>query len=362
VRQQSHHPSQLDLRTCRLVSKMSGLMKASVFQLTLCWVISLSFGEVTLRRLYGPGGNDSVTICPDDDYTLVFDCVVTRSTAFQWTLDEVVQPFLVTQLHQLGEYTEMFVTVVITEQDPVAQMFESRFEVPTRELNVFLEHRATPLEVVCKTLRTTKTISISGGLTNPPDVDTHVDYPMNEFTVMWSVVGIENIVNFVVFVENNQTGKFQTAIVGPAQTETPFFIEPDATMFNVTVVAYDTCQKSSSTTVSVIIQRDRIKSKTLTETSTSPLAPICTSSDVIRLSQSVVPPPRCVVVDNLENNQGCCIALGVITVLAFFALLITGIMIALCWKHTRTPNCVSPAQDTSLEMPEVEDDQKTVNQ
>jgi hypothetical protein len=360
VRQQSHHPSQLDLRTCRLVSKMSGLMKASVFQLTLCWVISLSFGEVTLRRLYGPGGNDSVTICPDDDYTLVFDCVVTRSTAFQWTLDEVVQPFLVTQLHQLGEYTEMFVTVVITEQDPVAQMFESRFEVPTRELNVFLEHRATPLEVVCKTLRTTKTISISGGLTNPPDVDTHVDYPMNEFTVMWSVVGIENIVNFEISVENSQTGK-QTTIVGPAQTETSFYIEPDATMFNVTVVAYDTCQKNSSTTVSVIVQRDQMESKSLAETSTSPLTDltpsICTSTSVIHSPPSVA--LKC---ESLENNQGCCIALGVITVLAFIVFLIPGIFIALCWKHKRTPKCVSPAQNTSLEMPELEDDLKTVNQ
>ena len=142
-----------------------------------------------------------------------------------------------------------------------------------------------------------------GGLTNPPDVDTRVDYQMNELTVRWSMVGIENIVNFVVIVENSQTRK-QTAVVGPAQTETSFFIEPDATMFNVTVIAYDTCQKNSSTTVSVIVQRDRIKSKTLTETSTSLLAHICTSTDVIRLSQSVVPPPTCVGVENLENNQG----------------------------------------------------------
>ena len=135
-------------------------------------------------------------------------------------------------------------------------------------------------------------------------MDTHVDHLMNELTVMWSMVGVENIVNFVVIVEKSQTGKFQTTVVGPAQTEASFVIEPDATMFNVTVVAYDTCQKSSSTKVSVIVQRDRIKSKTLTETSTSPLAPISTSTDVIRLSQSVVPPSTCVGVEILESNQG----------------------------------------------------------
>ena len=149
-------------------------------------------------------------------------------------------------------------------------------------------------------------VTALGGLTNPPDVDTHVDHQMNELTVRWSMVGIENIVNFVVIVENSQTGK-QTAVVGPAQTETSFFIEPDATMFNVTVVAYDTCQKSSSTTVSVIVEREQIKSKSLPETSTSPLkdfASICTSTDVILLSQSVVPSPKCVVVKNIENNQG----------------------------------------------------------
>ena len=120
------------------------------------------FGDVTLRRLYGPGGNDSVTICPDDDYILVFDCVVTGSTSYQWTLDTVIQPILVTEPIQVREITEMFVTVVLIEHDPVAQMFESQFQVPTRELRAALEHRGTPLEVVCKTPRTTKTISISG--------------------------------------------------------------------------------------------------------------------------------------------------------------------------------------------------------
>ena len=142
-----------------------------------------------------------------------------------------------------------------------------------------------------------------GGLTTPPNVDTHVNNDTNQLTVMWSVVGIENIVNFVVSVENSQTGK-QTAVVGPAQTEASFVIEPDATMFNVTVVAYDTCQKSSSTTVPVIVQREQIESKSLAETSTSPLkdfASICTSTDVIRLYQSVVPSPTCV---GVENNQG----------------------------------------------------------
>ena len=123
-------------------------------------------GDVTLRRLYGPGGNDSVTICPDDDYILVFGCVVTGSTAYQWILNEVIQPILVTQSHQLGEITETFVTVVLTEQDRVAQKFDSRFQVPTRELKVVLDHRGSPLEVVCKTLRTTKTIHISGTYQN----------------------------------------------------------------------------------------------------------------------------------------------------------------------------------------------------
>ena len=136
-------------------------------------------------------------------------------------------------------------------------------------------------------------------------MDTHVDYPMNELTVMWSMVGIENIVNFVVFVENNQTGKFNTTVVGPAQTEKSFYIEPYATMYNVTVVAYDICQKNSSTTVSVMVQRDQMESKSLAETSTSlltDLAPsICTSTGVIHSPHSVAPPPKC---ENLENNQG----------------------------------------------------------
>ena len=40
----------------------------------------------------------------------------------------------------------------------------------------------------------------------------------------------------------------------------------------------------------------------------------------------------------LFSSAGCCIALGVITVLAFFALLIAGIIIALCWKRKGIPS------------------------
>ena len=112
--------------------------------------------------MYGPGGNDSVTICPDDDYLLVFQCVVTSSTAFKWILDEVVQPIIVTDSDELGVITDTSVTVVLTEHDSDAQMFESQFKVQTRELMPALGHRGTSLDVFCQTARTTKTISISG--------------------------------------------------------------------------------------------------------------------------------------------------------------------------------------------------------
>ena len=38
----------------------------------------------------------------------------------------------------------------------------------------------------------------------------------------------------------------------------------------------------------------------------------------------------------LFSSAGCYIALGVITVLAFFVTLILGIIITLCWMHGRT--------------------------
>ena len=77
-------------------------------------------------------------------------------------MDTVIQPILVTESVEVTEITEMFVTVVLTERDPGVQMFESQFQMPTRELRVALEHRGAPLEVACKTFRTTKIISISG--------------------------------------------------------------------------------------------------------------------------------------------------------------------------------------------------------
>ena len=79
----------------------------------------------------------------------------------------------------------------------------------------------------------------------------------------------------------------------------------------------------------------------------------------------------------LFSSAGCCIALGVIAVLAVFAFITPGIIIALWRKHAskligtfQEPLCdktcsadrVSSAQNTSLEMPELEEDPKTVNQ
>ena len=55
-------------------------------------------------RVFGPHTNESsVTICPDDDYLLVMECIVTESVSFSWTVTPLIpDPVLFTSFDVVG--------------------------------------------------------------------------------------------------------------------------------------------------------------------------------------------------------------------------------------------------------------------
>ena len=72
--------------------------------------------DITLRVL-GSNSNDStITICPDDNYMFIAECVVTESSTFFWTLSPLIGTVPFSSANDLGEFREGEITFIVTKQ------------------------------------------------------------------------------------------------------------------------------------------------------------------------------------------------------------------------------------------------------
>lgn len=110
----------------------------------------LSIADVTLTT-YGRDMNDTITLCPADDFVLVFECVVTENTQFQWTLVPLLNQSKFLQTNEVGKRSESRVTLVLTEKELTDErlLYESQLQVPTSYVIEQLKLYNNQLEVTC---------------------------------------------------------------------------------------------------------------------------------------------------------------------------------------------------------------------
>ena len=115
-----------------------------------CYNADLSIADVILTT-YGRDINDTIILCPDDDFVQVFECVVTGSTQFQWTLKPLLSQFQFLQTNEVGKRPESGVTLVLTEKELTAErlLYESQLQVPTSSVIEQLKLNNNHLEVTC---------------------------------------------------------------------------------------------------------------------------------------------------------------------------------------------------------------------
>ena len=101
-------------------------------------------------KVYGPELNDSIILCPDDDYLLVFECVTTESSDLLWELRPLVTAFSFTETNTVGEDRRPRFTVILTEK--ATDMFRSQLQVSTTVLIEQMIQNNGKLEVSCETL------------------------------------------------------------------------------------------------------------------------------------------------------------------------------------------------------------------
>ena len=69
-----------------------------------------------MLRVLGSNNDSTITLCPDDNYMFVAECVVTESSTFFWTLSPLIDPVLFSSFNNLGEVREEEITFIITKQ------------------------------------------------------------------------------------------------------------------------------------------------------------------------------------------------------------------------------------------------------
>ena len=93
-------------------------------------------------QVYGPDVRDVLTICPDNDYIIVFECIVTENRGLIWSVEPFFHSLPVGQSFDFGNTHFQDFTVVLIEKS--SDMFEAQIMVPTSVLS-----KNTEVEVVC---------------------------------------------------------------------------------------------------------------------------------------------------------------------------------------------------------------------
>ena len=97
-------------------------MKVTAFAITVVLAMLISTGvsgtDVKLR-VFGPHTNQSsVTICPDDDYLFVVECIVIESVSFSWTVTPLTNdPVPFTSLDKCGHTIRGGVNFILTKEN-----------------------------------------------------------------------------------------------------------------------------------------------------------------------------------------------------------------------------------------------------
>ena len=231
--------------------------KFSVLSRLMCsyvhhFINTVGFADITLRA-YGPNGNGSfVSLCPDDDYILVFNCMVENKRVFEWNMAPLVRALLVESNVQPGKFAEtMSYSVIIITSNELTQTVESQLQVSTRDILALFLHQSNPLAVSCGTLGDAKSIIVVQVAERPfRDIEAYFNKPTKKLIITWQLTYYESVVNVVICVKNAITAIELIKVVESNESRVYFDAMSDVP-YDVTITAYDICQRSTSVSQNV---------------------------------------------------------------------------------------------------------------
>ena len=103
---------------------------------------------------YGPYTSDLITLCPDQDFMVVFECTVTDSEFLLWRADSLLSiPIQVSTEDQLGERPQTKVNIIVTEK-----MTRLRSQLQVRSSDILETGNGALLNITCEVSSTVKNI------------------------------------------------------------------------------------------------------------------------------------------------------------------------------------------------------------
>jgi hypothetical protein len=206
-------------------------------------VYGVSDTDVKLR-VFGPHTNESsVTICPNDDYLLVVECIVKESSLFSWTVTPLIHDaVLFTSLNVVGKtvnrggvnFTLTKENTEMENDDPVTYI--SQVQLHTDLIRQTVGDRGE-IEVTCATSSKTASVYLDiqvGGAVEIQDAE--VSASMLSFT--WST-NISDIQNFAILVISRESGVVMNAFVKGNERKYSFPVE--IANYGIALTAFDRC-------------------------------------------------------------------------------------------------------------------------
>jgi hypothetical protein len=233
-------------------------MKASVFQLS-AYVILATYGvsdaDVKLR-MFGPHINESsVTICPDDDYLFVVECIVTRSSLFSWTVTPLIDdPVHFTSLDKVGHIIRGGLNVTLTKENVEMENDDIVTYISQVQLHTDLIRQTVvdhgEMEVTCTALSKTASVLLDmqvGGAVEIQDAEVSA----NVLSFTWST-NMSDIQNFAIVVINGNSGVVTNAFAKRNERNSSLLVE-FGNRYGIALTAFDHCgQHFTSKNVLVI--------------------------------------------------------------------------------------------------------------
>ena len=131
-----------------IVAGMHGLIVASNNSFVTTDVYGIPEVKITLLGPHADGS--TITLCSNQNYTIVFECVIVGASSLLWMLEPLLrnsEPFVFSD--DLGEVDKSSITLVLIERKLESLSYKSQLHVSTESLRGAIHSRGSSLNVTC---------------------------------------------------------------------------------------------------------------------------------------------------------------------------------------------------------------------
>ncbi|CAI8008196.1 hypothetical protein GBAR_LOCUS5643 [Geodia barretti] len=207
-------------------------------------------------RVFGPHTNEAfTTICPNDNYLFVVECIVKESFSFSWTVTPLIRdPVVFTLLDKLGHTIIDGVNFILTKENVEMEHGDLVTYVSQVQLHTDLIRKTVvdhgEMEVTCTASSKTASVLLDmevGGSVEIQDAEVSA----NVLSFTWST-NMSDVQNFAIVVINGKSGVVINAFAKRNERNYSLRVE-FANCYGIALTAFDHCGQHFTTEKVLVI-------------------------------------------------------------------------------------------------------------